>query len=764
MSSFHRRPTAVSSLFRHSSSVRGLFCERLEGREVPSVVLVGNSTDQANDGTTFMDASGDGRFVLFASTATNLFTGQQDTTGTPDLFWQDTKLGTTKLVSAKTGTNGLKTLGDFNREAALSFDGLSVVFGSTVSPDYTWWNLSKADAVTPTVRMVTDTTAKVANPTISDDGQFVGYVSDQSDIFRRDMSNTNIAMATKSVTLQTNKITVANGDYMSGDGRYFVYSMTDLLIRDMNAGVLSISANATDAIIARNGSRIAFTGSDESLSIAANPFLSLSIVPQRITGAGRVDRYELSGDGKVLAFDYDQTDLSGIVDANANFDVFTYTIANGAKNVVSVTRDGTTGNIGSFLGNISDDGRFVAFSSVTDAARFSTHVTDTNGIADAFVRDLTNNLTRVVSTGPMGATANGVFGSMVYFTTPNSQLFRESINPNGLKQPEPGLGVIVTNGGNDGTVIVYRIGSDSKTSVISTMTPFSGFTGAVRTASGDIDGDGIADYVLGAGPGGGPAVKVISGANKTEIRNFLAFEASFTGGVLVAVGDFNQDGFDDIVISADNGGGPRVRVISGKDSAQFVDFLSIEDSNFRGGTRPSVGDVNGDGIPDLFVGAGFGGGPRVALYDGNSISSGSPVKFFGDFFIFESTLRNGAYSAVGDLNGDGFGELIAGGGPGGGPRVFAVSGADLLSSNGRMLTPVANFFAGNSSTQGGVRVSAKDTDGDTLADLVTGLGVGATATLTTFRGTAIQSAGPNATPESLELFTPFSGLTGINVV
>jgi len=95
--------------------------------------------------------------------------------------------------------------------------------------------------------------------------------------------------------------------------------------------------------------------------------------------------------------------------------------------------------------------------------------------------------------------------------------------------------------------------------------------------------------------------------------------------------------------------------------------------------------------------------------------------------------------------------------------VFAVSGADLLSSNGRMLTPVANFFAGNSSTQGGVRVSAKDTDGDTLADLVTGLGVGATATVTTFRGTAIQSAGPNATPESLELFTPFSGLTGINV-
>ena len=44
-----------------------------------------------------------------------------------------------------------------------------------------------------------------------------------------------------------------------------------------------------------------------------------------------------------------------------------------------------------------------------------------------------------------------------------------------------------------------------------------------------------------------------------------------------------------------------------------------EDANFRGGARAAVGDVNGDGTPDLLVAAGFGGGPRVAIYNGKTV-------------------------------------------------------------------------------------------------------------------------------------------------
>src|SRR5207248_4971401 len=135
----------------------------------------------------------------------------------------------------------------------------------------------------------------------------------------------------------------------------------------------------------------------------------------------------------------------------------------------------------------------------------------------------------------------------------------------------------------------------------------------------------------------------------------------------------------DVVVTPDIGGGPRVRVFDGANRfAQVADFFGIDDPNFRGGARAAVGDINGDGNGDLVVAAGFQGGPRVAAFDGKSIRVGqAPRKLFNDFFAFEQSLRNGVYVTVGDINGDGFAELIAGGGPSGGPRVTAFSGKAL---------------------------------------------------------------------------------------
>src|SRR5205807_9454614 len=105
-------------------------------------------------------------------------------------------------------------------------------------------------------------------------------------------------------------------------------------------------------------------------------------------------------------------------------------------------------------------------------------------------------------------------------------------------------------------------------------------------------------------------------------------------------------------VTPDQGGGGRVRVYSGRTLETLADFFGIEDPNFRGGARPAVGDVNGDGVPDLIVAAGFGGGPRVAIFDGADLAPGrTPRKLVGDFFVFENTLRNGTYVAVGDVNG-----------------------------------------------------------------------------------------------------------------
>src|SRR5439155_112438 len=67
------------------------------------------------------------------------------------------------------------------------------------------------------------------------------------------------------------------------------------------------------------------------------------------------------------------------------------------------------------------------------------------------------------------------------------------------------------------------------------------FTGGVRVAAGDVDGDHHADVITGAGPGGGPHVRVYSGADHHLITQYYAYDATYTGRVYVAAGDGTGD-------------------------------------------------------------------------------------------------------------------------------------------------------------------------------------------------------------------------------
>jgi surface-anchored protein len=281
--------------------------------------------------------------------------------------------------------------------------------------------------------------------------------------------------------------------------------------------------------------------------------------------------------------------------------------------------------------------------------------------------------------------------------------------------------------------------------------PFPGFTGAVRTATADFNGDGVADLAAATGPGVPAEVVVLDGASGAELFRTRPF-ADFTGGAFVAVGDMTRDGRPELVVTPDEGGGPRVVAFRGGDFAPLVSFFAIDDPAFRGGARAALGDVSGDGVADLIVSAGFGGGPRVALWDGAGLGRLEFRKLAHDFFLFEAGLRNGAYVAVGDVDGDGYGDVIGGGGPGGGPRVYALSGWDLMADRERA---VANFYAGDVDTRGGVRVAATDLDGDGRADVVTGAGAGAGAGVAAYRGADL-AAGP-APPA--RTFDAFPGLT-----
>jgi hypothetical protein len=337
----------------------------------------------------------------------------------------------------------------------------------------------------------------------------------------------------------------------------------------------------------------------------------------------------------------------------------------------------------------------------------------------------------------------------------------------------PPKGTVAVGGPTDGSVLVFT--PDQSTGKLPTSGDpiglFSGFVTSIRTATADVDGDGFLDTVLITGPGAPVRFAVVSGKDNTTVlvQPSDPFGSNFTGGAFVAAGDLNGDGRAEFVFTPDQGGGPNVVIYSLGTNGTLTApkaFFALGNPTFRGGARPAMGDVNHDGTPDLAVGAGFLGGPNVEIHDGKAVAAGNFSTLIGSgFFAFPgsdaTTLRNGVFLAIGDINGDGFGDLIAGGGPGGGPRVLVLDGKLLSANNvnGAYAAPLGNFFFGNGSDRGGVRVASKDVDGDGKSDIVVGSGEGLPARVRVYSGSSVPTSGE---PTSFQDLTVFSNqvLTG----
>ncbi len=116
------------------------------------------------------------------------------------------------------------------------------------------------------------------------------------------------------------------------------------------------------------------------------------------------------------------------------------------------------------------------------------------------------------------------------------------------------------------------------------------FGGGARVAAADVDGSGRASILVGAGPGGGPQVRVLKwvGGALQELASFYAYDPSFTGGVFVGAGDVNGDGRAEVITGAGAGGAPHVRVFTGAGADTGVGFLAY-DPAFTGGVAVSAG-------------------------------------------------------------------------------------------------------------------------------------------------------------------------------
>jgi Tol biopolymer transport system component len=349
---------------------------------------VGPAGLQANGNSFQPKISADGRYVAFASNASNLVAG--DTNGHADVFVRDRVAQVTRLVSV--GPGGLQA-NSASFFPAISADGRFVVFTSNAS------NLVAGDTNTTDDVFVRDLVAQVTqrvsvgplgrqdnndsfDPVISADGRFVAFTSFATNLVPRD-TNGNLDVFVRDRARQvTRRVSLGPGPQQANG----------------NSVEPAISANGRFVAFGSAASNLVAGDTNDHIDVFVRDRKLVQLTRRVSVGPGGQQANGNSFDpviaehGRFVAF---QSFASNLVagDTNQSPDVFVRDRARQLTQRVSV--GGGQANGSSSDAAISANGRFVAFTS----AATNLVAGDTNGTNDVFVRDRILHVTQRVSVG-----------------------------------------------------------------------------------------------------------------------------------------------------------------------------------------------------------------------------------------------------------------------------------------------------------------------------------------------------------------------------
>jgi len=413
---------------------------------------VSSSNAQGNGASLGAAISADARYVAFQSSATDLVTN--DTNGQSDVFRRDLQTGTTVRASLSTlevqgnGASNAPSLGDGTEVAFLSAATNLLIGDTNAAVDGFLRDVSATATAMLTVTSL-EGNEDSYQPVISAGGRHVAFSSWASNLVTNDTNNTEDIFVFDRLTRTTARVSLsgtgAQGDSrslepeVSADGRYVAFQSfaanlvpgdtngdLDIFVRDrlMNTTTrVSVASNGTQANAICDNHRISADGRYVTFSSLAS-----SLVPNDTNGvrdvfvhdrvSGQTTRVSvatggaeangesfsvgsMSADGNIVVFHSDATNLVA-GDTNGRSDIFLRNLQTGVTQRVSLSSAGAQGNGTSTDPDVSQDGRFVTFTS----GATNLVAGDTNAIVDAFRRDVQSSTTIRVSISSAGAQAD----------------------------------------------------------------------------------------------------------------------------------------------------------------------------------------------------------------------------------------------------------------------------------------------------------------------------------------------------------------------
>ena len=642
----------------------------------------------------FSQMSGDGTRVVYSTrrTSAEIVAGTTDSDFSLDVFASDVDSSTNLLVS-RTWDDATKAAGSSQPNL---FDG----------------------SVRPFVRNFVAELWDSQNHSVSNDGRTIAFTSSAGNLVQgwidvtADFSEPVIVGGSKWTAFQPNPIdiygfqfTSASPNVSSGKAA-LVNSPDGLANTNRIASFGGMSADGSSFLFSTAANNFYLPGFTSPYPFTQNPPQNAPQTPLPLNFIlGGFDnlwmrRIDWAAGGKgvtilvSVGFNVDaagKPDLSGKPSASGNQATLGSATPAGSRDV---------------LNTISQSGRYVMFSS--KANNLVQGVFDRSFKGGVFVRDMVGNRTTLLTTTATGNVPSaGLFVSSAIASDDKTSRFASYVDGTGASDmqtrfrtedvaPGPTSHIYridypaVSNAASATNPAIFTVaGVDSKTDVNTrpvlefrdpgtTVKPsvktspgqlLPNYAGEWRTATGDINADGVVDYVYGAGPGGKDTVVVVDGRTNSviwQVAGMFKLVPGATGaaarpGVFVATTDVNCDGFADVIVGSAGARPSEVKIYEGR-RGTLLRSLAPFGAGARVGVRVAGGDVDADGYGDVVAGAGPGGGGKISVYSGRMLTKGDGSLPLQDALLTSFAVKGGTgvFVAAADMNRDGKAELIVG--------------------------------------------------------------------------------------------------------